>query len=75
MLCLSRRLLFQWLPEIVSFTSGVFPVHLLKLLPSKSQKVSNEENIRSCVGGDSFFFEMIQALTKKCVYDGFAKQA
>ena len=42
---------------------------------TKSLAVSNEENIKSCVGGDIFFFEVIQALTKKCVYEGFAKQA
>ena len=37
--------------------------------------VSNEENIKSCVGGDNFFFDLIQTLTKKCIYEGFAKQA
>ena len=46
-----------------------------KVFVRTSQQVSNEENIRSCVGGDNFFFEVIQALTKKCVYEGFAKQA
>ena len=80
--CRAGSRLFSELLEIFSLlpvlTSGlnqtVWYINRLYYL-TKSLPVSNEENIKSCVGGDIFFFEVIQALTKKCVYEGFAKQA